>query len=160
MRQASQADGVQPLHSGQTAFDLLQAIRTTIQHLPIQIQWKWVEGHQAEKGKQLDWWADRNRMVDTLAKQYWNSCQNRGTDNQPRPLRHETVYLIKQGSKLSRIHKSQMYTGLYGPRTLAYWNQKTNFSSDRFDLIMWPAAHQALQRLPFGMQRFWVNARI
>ena len=54
----------------QTSFDILQDIRGRLQQLPIDIKWKWVEGHQDEKGKKLDWWARQNQKVDLSAKDF------------------------------------------------------------------------------------------
>ena len=157
LNQASYSNSDSPLQAGQACFDLLQPIRRLRDQLPILIKWQWVEGHQAEKGKTLDWWGNQNCIVDTLAKAYWNTCQRRGTSNNPRPLHHEPCYVIHEGTKLSRFHQPQMYNRLYGPRTLRYWQHKTHFSSERIDMIMWPAAGRAMARLPFGLQRFWLK---
>ena len=125
--------------------------------LPITISWKWVEGHQAEKGKQMDWWGNQNRLVDALAKTFWNTCQSKHTPNCPRPLLHESCHIALNDLKLSRFHRSHMYAQLYGPRTLEYWKHKTHFSTTQIEVIMWPEACQALSRLPFGLQRFWLK---
>ena len=44
-----------PLNIQQASFDLLQDIKNRIKMLPIVIECRWVEGHQKEKGKKMDW---------------------------------------------------------------------------------------------------------
>ena len=139
------------------SFDLFIAIRTTCQRLPVQITLKWVEGHQAEKGKRLDWWASKNQTVDSLAKHFWNTCQSQHRPNHPQVLRNKNLYISHKGVKLSTFQKGQMYADLYGPQTLQYWRSKPNFSSEHLETFMWPEAKEALRRLPFGLQRFWIK---
>lgn len=91
--QASRTNQTHPLLPGQHSFDLIQAIRKTCQLLPITIHWRWVEGHQYEKGKRLDWWGAQNQTADILAKKYWNTCQQESTPNSPRPLHNENLYI-------------------------------------------------------------------
>jgi len=157
LRQASLSSMVSPLQSGQSSFDLLQPIRILCNQLPCSITWKWVEGHQAEKGRRLDWWANQNRLVDLLAKTFWNSCQRNSIPNTPRPLHREHYFVTWDQVKLSKFHHQNMYSQLYGERTRQYWKEKTKFSTEHIEVIMWPEAYQALSRLPFGLQRFWLK---
>jgi ribonuclease HI len=157
MTQASYTNVEQPLQAGQVAFDLLQTIRHTCSTLPIKVQWRWVEGHQLEKGKRLDWWGNQNRIVDAMAKRFWESCNQKNTPNDPRPLRNEQFLISKAGTKLSRFHKKQLYDQIFGKRTLSYWESKRQFASQHSTMIMWPEAKLALDRLPFGKKRFWTK---
>ena len=59
-----------PLSIDMKCFDILQDIRNRMDILPIDVLWCWVEGHQKEKGKIMDWWARRNFDVDLAAKAY------------------------------------------------------------------------------------------
>ena len=45
-----EARGDWPLQIHQPHFDLLQVIRVLVKRLPITVKWKWVRGHQREKG--------------------------------------------------------------------------------------------------------------
>ena len=64
-----------PLSIKMKCFDILQDIRTRLNILPIKVLWRWVEGHQQEKGKKMDWWARRNFHVDLAAKAYLKVCK-------------------------------------------------------------------------------------
>ena len=44
-----------PLSIDMKCFDILQDIRNRVDILPIEVPWRWVEGHQKEKGKIMDW---------------------------------------------------------------------------------------------------------
>ena len=57
-----------PLSIKIKCFDVLQDIRNRLDILSIEVSWHWVEGHQKEKGKKIDWWARRNFDVDLAAK--------------------------------------------------------------------------------------------
>ena len=69
-----------PLSINMKCFDILQDIRNRMDILPIEVSWRWVEGHQKEKGKTMDWWARRNFDVDLAAKAYLRKCRK---DNRP-----------------------------------------------------------------------------
>ena len=43
-----------PLSIDMKCFDILQEIRNRLDILPIEVSWRWVEGHQKEKGKTMD----------------------------------------------------------------------------------------------------------
>ena len=66
----NQASESEYLCASQTSFNILQDIRERLQQQPIDIKWKWVEGHQDAKGKKLDWWAKQNQKVDESAKDF------------------------------------------------------------------------------------------
>ena len=50
-----------PLNIQQPSFDVLQDIRNRIKMLPIVIKWRWVEGHQKEKGKK--WTGGQDKIL-------------------------------------------------------------------------------------------------
>ena len=57
----------------QNCADIIQDIRNRKADFPSRIvfKWRWVEGHQKEKGvKNINWWGKQNDNVDTLAKFY------------------------------------------------------------------------------------------
>jgi hypothetical protein len=57
----------------QPCFDVLQDIRGRLKELPITVDFRWVEGHQDDKGMayyNLDWWSLMNYKMDLAAKQY------------------------------------------------------------------------------------------
>jgi hypothetical protein len=77
MKQAMrQVDTTIPLKADQSHFDLLQVCRYILKKLPIEINWRWVESHQREKGlTNLDWWARKNDWCDTKAKAFGHRCR-------------------------------------------------------------------------------------
>jgi hypothetical protein len=68
-----QCAGDWPLSIDQPCFDVLQDIRGRLKELPITVDFRWVEGHQHDKGMayyNLDWWGLINYKMDLAAKQY------------------------------------------------------------------------------------------
>lgn len=65
---------LEPLSIQMKCFDILQDIRKRLEILPIVVTWRWVEGHQKEKGKKMDWWARQNFRVDLAVKAYLKKC--------------------------------------------------------------------------------------
>jgi hypothetical protein len=65
-------------------FEMISAIRTMKQALPITSLYCHVEGHQKEKypKRELDKWAILNDKMDSLAKAFWN-MQERQTHHSP-----------------------------------------------------------------------------
>ena len=54
LREASKSTG---LSVTQSCFDYLQEIHNRVAALPIDVHWRWVQGHQLEKGiSNIDWW--------------------------------------------------------------------------------------------------------
>jgi hypothetical protein len=80
-----QASAESPLKIDQLDFGILQVIQERLHNLPIEVEWKWVEGHQDRKGKTLDWWALQNQKVDLNAKSFLKKC--RQTNRLHRPVR-------------------------------------------------------------------------
>ena len=70
--------------------------------LPIEVSWRWVEGHQKEKGKTMNWRARRNFDVDLAAKAYLRKCRKEKRPFVPIQLKYEywAVYYkqVKQSS--------------------------------------------------------------
>ena len=64
-----------PLSIEIKSFDILQDIRKILNILLIEVSWRWVEGHQKEKGKRMDWWARRKFDVNLAAKAYLKVCK-------------------------------------------------------------------------------------
>jgi hypothetical protein len=81
------AAGDWPLNPERPDFDLITDIRAKIRRLPIQVHWKWVEGHQDDNksSSSLNKWAKANIMADNLAKALWNHLNQSG--HTPNPQR-------------------------------------------------------------------------
>ena len=61
-----------PLSIDQKCFDYLQVVRSLSKKLPVEVTFRWMEGHQKEEGFKMDWRAAKNDLVDTNAKAFLN----------------------------------------------------------------------------------------
>ena len=61
------------LYYEQKIFDMLQDIHQRINLLPIDIKWRWEEGHQFERYGITSWWSRQNARVDILTKKNYPS---------------------------------------------------------------------------------------
>jgi hypothetical protein len=104
-----------PLKIDQPDFDILQDIRARLHTLPIEVIWKWVEGHQDKKGKFMDWWARQNQKVDRNAKAFLRKCKMNKRPHRPVCLLYEKWALYIQGVKQSKINKNSLYASLFAP---------------------------------------------
>ena len=153
----NEAAGEWPLSIDQPCFDLLQEIRNRVKSLPIDITWRWVEGHQKEKGRRhLDWWGKRNEDVDTLAKAFLKRCKTKANPrpNIPIQLLYEPWALYVHGQKLSYISKKDLYRTLYAPRTHAYWETRHDIKIPSCGDIDWEVSRLAGNKLPQGLKRW------
>ncbi len=152
------AAGTWPLKAGQADYDLIKDIRAKIKALPIQITWKWIEGHQDdnEDFRQLDSWAQRNIQCDSLAKMYWNHClkANKRLPNQK--LGDEGWTLWFNSRKRSRVEKISLYSEMYGDEVCDYWVDKGQIPITEIHSIDWVNSEKAIKRLPFSKQ-LWIS---
>ena len=158
MSAMEQCGGNWPLSIDQPCFDILQDIRGRLKALPIEVHFRWVEGHQGEKGyvyQRLDWWAQMNERMDKAAKQYMEdvtSFPGRQKEHRVQQLKYEKWSVSLNGTKLSAVSRDNLYTGLFGPRTLKYWQDKDNIPADPKE-ILWEEAKLARKKMPFGLRR-------
>jgi hypothetical protein len=131
-----QCAGDWPLSIDQPCFDVLQDIRGRLNELPITVDFRWVEGHQDDKGMayyNLDWWGLMNYKMDLAAKQYMEDVtihpgRQKKTQNQQTEVR-KMVREFKR-KKLSTVTRDNLYAGLFGPCTLKYWQDKDDTPSN------------------------------
>ena len=152
----NQARKKTPLHIAQQSFDYFQEIRNRLQALPtaITVRWRWVEGHQREAGRTLDWWAKRNDEVDSSAKRFLRSCKRSKREHKTVQLWYEKWAIKLHGEKLANINSKQLYTALMRPIALKYWSTHHTFPIKDPDSVDWTSFGKALKRLPTGLQRF------
>lgn len=151
-----EASGDTPLRVDQPDFDLLQEIRRRIALLPFVLRWRWVEGHQRERGHtSLDWWARANDHVDGTAKAFLTKtcCGASPWHLQPVRLLHEDWSLSIKNVKLSAFTKQTLYRTLYGPRLHQYWETHHDIHIPDCELVDWEPCRLATQRLPVGLRR-------
>ena len=152
-----QASADNPLKIDQPDFDILQDIRARLHLLPIKVEWRWVEGHQDEKGKMMDWWALQNQKVDRNAKAFLQKCKQNKRQHRPVRLLHEKWALYIKGVKQSKIDKNSLYASLFAPRTLSYWENHHDIKIDPYATVDWEASRLALAKLPQGYKRWLVK---
>jgi hypothetical protein len=62
------------------------------------------------------------------------------------------------GKKLSTVTRDNLYAGLFGPRTLKYWQDKDDMPSDPEE-VMWEESRLTQKRMPFGSRRIDAKVR-
>ena len=124
----NQASESEYLCASQTSFDILQDIRGRLRQLPIDIKWKWVEGHQDKKGKKLDWWAKQNQKVDLSAKDFaQNAIKYEYWRYRTPQLWYEKWGLRINASKRSCISRKDVLSVLATKRMKSYWHNHREF---------------------------------
>ena len=142
----------------QTCFDIIQDIRNRIELLPIKIKWRWVEGHQREKGRRkLDWWARQNERVDLLCKKFLTRCIIKRREYKSVRLWYEKWAIYLNGTKQSKICKKTMYSELRKQKTFDYWKTHHAFPIINPGSISWEPNRMATKQLPIGLQRYYIK---
>jgi hypothetical protein len=140
-------------------YDLLMDCRGRMKALPIDITYRWVEGHQDDKGhaQSLDWWAIQNIRMDHAAKSHWGK-----TKNQPRPnhvFQYEKWAVAIMGQKLSSFRKEEVHERTHEEAIKQYWTAKHNITDAQWQDINWKAAKTAQKEQPLGKNRWaWKNS--
>ena len=105
-----------PLSIKMKCFDILQDIRNRLEILPIEVSWRWVEGHQKEKGKKMDWWARRNFDVDLAAKSYLKVCRKAKRPFKPIQLKDKYWVVYCKNVKQSNVHPENSMNRFFIPK--------------------------------------------
>ena len=154
----NQASESEYLCASQTSFDILQDIRGRLRQLPIDIKWKWVEGHQDEKGKKLDWWARQNQKVNLSAKDFvQNAIKYEYWKYRTPQLWYERWGLRINASKRSCISRKDVLSVLATKRMKSYWHNHREFLVLDATKIAWKEAMVAINGLPAGQQRWHIK---
>jgi hypothetical protein len=156
---AEQSAGDWLLRPRQRDYDMLLDIRSWLQVLPIQVNFRWVKGHQdsspPSNGRELDAWAKMNITADALAGQFRLAIGQRYRPNIP--FRYEKWTLWYEHKKLTHFHIPSMYAKVYTP-CLAYYVQKHGLTEEMVTRqINWESLKHAMKRIPWGKQRWLVK---
>jgi ribonuclease HI len=156
---AEQSAGDWLLRPRQRDYDMLLDIRSRLQALPIQVNFRWVKGHQdsspPSNGRELDAWAKMNITADALAGQFRLAIGQRYRPNIP--FRYEKWTLWYEHKKLTHFHIPSMYAKVYTP-CLAYYVQKHGLTEEMVTRqINWESLKHAMKRIPWGKQRWLVK---
>ena len=141
------------LLAGQSSFDLLQDIHRRLELLPITVKFRWVEGHQREKGKTLDWWGKQNDLVDAIAKDFLKKHTTTWQYKLSRLWYEKWTVLINRKKQTSLKHKN-LYEALVEPIITDYWRTHHDTPIADASKIDWQASYTAVKGLPVHKQRF------
>jgi len=108
--------------------------------------------HQDDSGGFLDWWAQQNCRMDSLAKKHLAKTRRR-----PRVqvhFRHQGWSISLNGTKMTSYDKKAIYNYVYNPKVKKYWQTKAKpHLQDTWDKCNWVATAAANRALPWGMRR-------
>ena len=76
--------------------DIVRAIWHLRQALPFTFAYHYVEGHQRERGRDMDYWGSLNEDMDALAKAYWSHIQHRPLPQHPLHKNEWAVFLDQE----------------------------------------------------------------
>jgi len=144
------ARGDWPLKVTKPCADLIQEIFERTCSLPIAISWRWVCGHQYEKGfTSLDWWACMNDEVDAATKTYMTRCLSALRLITTPSLLYERWFVSVNNSKFSWLAKDALYKALITPQTHTYLetHQDLPLCIPNATAINWEPSRLALIRL-------------
>ena len=147
------ADNPPPVHASQ--WDMINECRQLLKELPIQVTFRWIEGHQDEKGKpkhSLDWWARQNIRMDQRAKMHLRKHEH--TPLIQTNLAHEMLPVWIGDAKMTHFPKELIHELTCTKVIKRYWCRKDSISPEQYESINWTAAKKSLQEAPRGMQRF------
>jgi hypothetical protein len=108
----------------------------------------------------LDWWGLMKYKIDLAVKQYMEDVTihpGRQKKNRINRLRYKKLSVSLNWKKLSTVTQDNIYAGLFGPRTLKYWQDKDKMSTDPGE-VMWEESRLAQKRMPFVSRR--INAKV
>jgi hypothetical protein len=150
-----EAAGKSPLVSSQQSFDLLTIIRRTVESLPIDVEFFWVEGHQMERHGKQDYNGTLNEICDGLAKIHWNEYSTTEVPLSP-PNALGWTFSV-DGVIASCFDMASLYDHTYGRQvSLPYWqDDRQPIPVESITSINWDAIAAASRCWPRG-QRQWL----
>jgi hypothetical protein len=150
-----EAAGKSPLVSSQQSFDLLTIIRRTVESLPIEVEFFWVEGHQMERHGKQDYNGTLNEICDGLAKIHWNEYSTTEVPLSP-PNALGWTFSV-DGVIASCFDMASLYDHTYGRQvSLPYWqDDRQPIPAESITSINWDAIAAASRCWPRG-QRQWL----
>jgi hypothetical protein len=99
-------------------------------------------------------------QMDLAAKQYMEDVTiypGRQKKHRINRLKYKKWYVSLNGNKPYTVTRDNLYTGLFGPRTLKYWQDKDNVPSDPEE-VMWEESRLAKKRMPIGSRQ--IDAKV
>ena len=138
-------------------YDLLLDCKQRLWKLSIEVRFRWIEGHQDEKGepgRRLDWWALQNVRMDSAAKRHWKRTKTHTPPNMR--FQHERWALWLRGKKLSSFSKEAVYEAINTKDVETYWKTKKSnpMTDEQWNSFNKKALKTAHKERPRGKQRF------
>ena len=134
---------------------MLLDCKERIKHLPIKVEFRWIEGHldtKKGKGKQPDWWERQNICMDHKAKQHWRRTHLSTPANFK--FFHEPWAIHVGGQKLSSFTKEAIHERIATLNIMEYWQTKHSISDETWEDIDWEAAKKGHKSWPLGKRRW------
>ena len=136
-------------------FDILTDIRSKLIKLPVEVHWKWIEGHQDDHRPfhMLEPIAQDNVLADCLARHQLNQCLQLGHVPSPQHFGDEGWSISIEGRKLSHLNLDKIYSHLWANHSIAYWAKKHKITHEKALSIDWDVCGEAIQSLSFPKHR-------
>ena len=142
-------------------WDLIKVAHFIISELPIDCNWRWIQGHQDDDKsfEELDEWAKMNVVMDTTAKNYWHHCKVVNKQPFKQHLYGEQWSVHWNLRKLSKFHLPLIYSEHQGDITRDFWIDSGHFRKSNIHSPDWNALASPMKQLPFH-RRVWLVKHI
>lgn len=142
-------------HPNRAHYDLLSTIRQVISHLGITVKYKYVEGHQLEKGLDMDVWGELNFRADMLAKDRLRIAAERN-DYVPGCPGARWNVTCKNLHLHGNMDKEIRFI-IEGDKLKQFWAEKERCEQIQLRHIAWDARFRASASSSFYQQKFVVK---
>jgi hypothetical protein len=127
-------------------YNIILAIRSIHQHTNWNWSWRHVKGHQDDTGAALDFWAQLNVQMDSIAKQHWAETHNSVV---PSHKIWGKPWQVWVGHKKITSSLSRTLQNFFSEQSVTkYWRAKPRIG-ERFDSVDWDAFGGAMKAVFF-----------
>jgi hypothetical protein len=141
----------------QDHFEMISAIKTMKQALPITSLYHHIEGHQKEKypRRKLDKWAILNDKMDSLAKAFWTTQERRAHHSPQQDVAFNEWTIRINDKKICKNLKEAMRETIHSQQVQKWWVEKQHFTKQQIDLMDHNASKSAMGQVWVARKR-WV----
>jgi hypothetical protein len=90
-------------------------------------------------------------------KAFLAKCKQSNRKHRPVRLLYEKWALYVKGIKQSKIDKNILYTTLFAPHTIQYWERHHDLKIDPNNPVDWEPSRKPMKKLPQGYRRWMVK---
>jgi hypothetical protein len=159
-------DGKSALHQAQWSedfintqyphYDMILAIRSIRQRTNWNWSWRHVKGHQDDTGAVLDFWAQANVQMDSMAKQHWAETRNSVV---PSLKIWGEPWQVWVGPKKITSSLSRTLQNFCSEQSAKkYWRAKPRIG-EKIDSVDWEAIGGAMKAVPLNRQ-VWIAKHV